>query len=195
MAVYDNHQTTELPKQNEVVTHFSDGGFYPFLKYFLNYVTKVPNEFIFIKDYAENNPFLEQSKTPKIYCEMYDFATPMISGNFDLNGDMFVMGRAKYRVYFVNDNWRAPFLFEASMKGNVDNLDNIKRAFIEVYTERKKKYATPQLMTMGIRKEHEAISVFPIISYDILMYGYLTQNIKELESMPFDDVFAGVILK
>lgn len=201
MAVYDKNIVIDspiqesMPKENESLIYFSDGAFYPYLKYFLNQVTKIPNSHIFLRDYAENNPFLEQGQTPKIYCEMYEFNTPCISGNFDSNGDMYLFAQTKYRIYFINDNWRAPFLFEATMKGNVDNIDKISADFLRAFRDHKFRFSVPKTITMGSKKEHKGLSVYPILTYDILMNGYLIQNIQQLENMPFDKVNLGVNLE
>lgn len=200
MPIYDKNITTPieeeaLPKTNENYIHFSDGAFYPFLKYLISTTTGIPNSHIYIKDYGENNPFLEQSKAPKVFCELYKFDTPSISGSFDYNGNMLLFAHTKYRVYFVNDNWRAPFLFEASFKGNVDKLENIIKDFKEAKEVHKLILHTPEQLTMGTKKEHKGFSTYPIVTYDVLMSGYIIQNIKELESIPFDRIEDAVILK
>ncbi len=199
MAVYDRNVNIPdadlLPKQDNANIHFSDGGFYPYLKYLINQSTKVPNTHIYIRDYGENNPFLEQSKDPKIYCELFEFDSPCISGNFNARGDMSLYASVKYRVYFVNDNKRSPFLFEAMLKGNVDVLEKVTRDFIELYKTSRIAVPTPSTITMPSRKVHKGFSVYPIIIYDVVMSGYITQNIKELENVPFNEIDMAVILQ
>lgn len=201
MAVYDKNVTIDpifnepLPKNNESIIYFSDGQFYPYLKYFINQSTKIPNTHIFIRDYGENNPFLEQSQSPKVYCEMYDFKTPCITGKFDANGDMYLFAQVRYRIYFVNDNYRAPFLFEAAMKGNVDKFEQVAKDFLKAYREQKFRFCVPKTMTLSSSKEHKGLSTYPIIIYDVFMSGYIVQNIKELENIPFDEAHLGINLK
>lgn len=201
MAIYDKNISPDptlnepLPKTNENYIHFSDGAFYPYLKYLINQVTKIPNTHIFIKDYGENNPFLQQSKEPKVYCEMHDFRTPCISGAFYGNGDMHLFAQVMYRVYFVNDNYRAPFLFESALKGNIDSLDKVTKAFIRAYNDLKFRFCTPKTITISSKKAHKEFSTYPILIYDVLMNGYIIQNIEELENMPFDQVNGQINLK
>lgn len=185
--LYDKNIPQEpeaLPKETTSTIAFTDGGFYPFLKYLIHKATKVPNENIAIRDYGANNPFLYQGQEPKIFCDLIEFSSPSMSGFFDGYGDMNIVMNTKYRVYFCNDTFRSPLLFEASLKGNTDIMRSIMVEFFETYKD--KGFYVPQNITMSSKKSTKGVSVYPIVAYDITMIGYGIFNIEDLENVPFD---------
>lgn len=191
----DNFGAERLAKRDEQYIYFSDGGFYPYLKYLINKSTGIPNGSIYLSGYGENNPFLQQDKAPKVFLELFMYRSPCMSGYFDGYGDTHIFMQTKYRVYFVNDNYRAPFLFEAALKASSGKLDEISKKFAEYVKQYKDKLFMPSQISMGSNKTHKEFSFYPIISYDVFMSGAITHNIKELENVPFDDIDNGVILQ
>lgn len=199
MPLYDSSVTATganaNAKTSEISTNFIDGGFYTWLKYFLTYTTGFTNDRIFLRGYGENNPFLDQSSTPKIYCELYEFNSPSLSGHLDSSGNVSIFMQSKYRIYFVNDGFRAPFLFEAALKSNPDDLMAVNKKFTETYKNQGLDINIPSNILMHKNKTLSGMSVYPIINYDVELIGYQTHNIEKLKNISFDDIANGIVLK
>lgn len=197
MPIYDNdikQQPDMLDKQVNTPYQFSDGGFYPFLKYLLQKATNYKASQIYVKDYGENNPFLEQSGIPKIYCDLIDFNSQSMTSILYANGNTSIIIDCKYRIYFANDNVRGPLLLESALKGSGEELHYIIKEYKEMF-EKNKQISLPDNITMASKKVLvKDGNVFPIIAIDIVMRGKLYYNIEELRSAEYDSVETNAIV-
>lgn len=181
-----------LPTTNTTNISFTDGSFYPFLKFFINMTTKIPNEYIYYKGYGQNDPFLEQSGVPRAYIEQYEFGTPAMSGDMDGYGDLTILQAITYRVYFANDMKRAPLLFEHAIRTYPDKLNEINKVIMKEFA--KEAVSLPRIFSIKDRKHYQGMSIMPIVGYDVFCVGHVTINVKELENTPFDDINGGIKL-
>lgn len=200
MPLYDSNLPKDsifsgdtLPQEHIKNIEFHDGAFYPFLKLLIQESTKMDAKNIYYKGYGEQDPFFDQSGVPKAFCERYEFSSPALSGEMDADGNLTILSSVTYRVYFLNDIARSPILFEAAVKAYTDALININKALEQEY--KNKVVSIPRVMSIGKQKHAEGLSLYPIIIYDVFMCGHITQNLKELENIPFDSISGGINLK
>lgn len=182
-----------LPQEHIKNIEFHDGAFYPFLKLLIHESTKIDPKNIYYKGYGEQDPFFDQSGVPKAFCERYEFSSPALSGEMDADGNLTLLSAITYRVYFLNDIARSPILFEAAVKAYTDTLRKINIALDKAY--KNKVVSIPRVISIGKQKHAEGLSLYPIIIYDVFMCGHITQNLKELENIPFDSISGGINLK
>lgn len=194
MPLYDTQTTTKIDKDVAVKSYFVDGAFYTWLKYMLNYSTSIPNENIYLKNNGEGNPFLEQGSSPKIFCELYEYSSPAMTGKFNANGDFSILMHARYRIYFVNDSYRAPVLFESCFKGNADYFQKVSNDFVSKYQNEGISLSIPRSVSMRKNRTLIGTSVYPIINYDVELIGRQTHNIDRLKNVEFDNCEGGIHL-
>lgn len=193
-----------LSKSNKQEIGFADYGFYPFLKFLINYTTKIPNDNIRISGFGEDNPFLDQSNVPKVFVEQIMYNSPMMSGGYDSEGNVAMFMETTYRVYFVNDTYRetdSPYLkslhyaFEASLKADTGKLGDIATAFYKYADTNKVRLFKPSQITMLPRKNYMTNGLYPIITIDVSMNGYINYNDETLKNKSFNEAELGIILQ
>lgn len=191
MPIYDNNipkKPETLDKEYNTAIQFSDGGFYPFLKYLIAKITNYDINQIYLADYGENNPFLEQSGKPKIFTRLIDFNSNSLTSILYANGNTSIIADSKYRVYFANDNVRGPLLLEATLKGSTDYLHYIIMEYRDMF-DKNKQITMPDNITMASKKVLvREDNVFPIIAIDIVIRGKIYFNIDELRNAEYDSV-------
>lgn len=197
MPIFDKNISNtfeNLDKEKNTAYNFSDGGFYPFLKYLLLKITNYNPSQISIKDYGENNPFLEQSKTPKIYCELVDFYSRAMSSIIYSNGNTSLMCDVVYSVYFANDNFGGSILLENALKGSSDEIMEVTKDYKDMY-QKNTQISLPEVISMRNKRVLKRDdNIFPIISIDIFMRGKIYFNIEKLRNKEYDDIEASSIL-
>lgn len=192
MAYYGNDvNQQQQPVQKELKTKipYIDGSFYPFLKLLLNKACGVPNKFIYIRGYGENDPFLDTSIEPKVFVELISFDTPAMSGELDGLGNVSAFSSSTYMVYFVNDIFRSPILFESSIKLFSETMSSINDEFKKVYAN-SRSVSLPKIISLKkekIKMEFN-MGLYPIVVYSVYMAGVITHNLDELKNTPFNDV-------
>lgn len=189
MAYYgqDRNQNLE-PVQKEHITRidFVSGGFYPFLKMLLQRSCGISDRLIYIRAYGQQDPFLDQSDQPKVYVENYWHTTPLSSGKLLGDGRVSIWATTRYNVFFVNDLYRSPVLFESAIKVYSDDLEESVQEFRKVYGNNHS-VAVPEQISVGKQKMLNTEGLYPLVYYDVFLAGWLTYNLTELKNTPFID--------
>lgn len=198
MPLYDDNVNIDIENQNVVIEHnisFQDGGFFPFLKYLIHKATNLPLERIAIRDYNQENIFLNQDDKPCVFCEIIDYESIAMSGEMYGNGDIDIINSVKYRVYSVNDSYRIPLLIEYALKANPDDIVSIIKEISDTElgkTIYNKYLDVPSTITMSRKKTKYMGSIYPVVAIDITMVGKMRENLENLKNMPFDDIAGGI---
>lgn len=201
MPLYDRNITSSvneetLAKVSQSKIDFADGGFYPFLKFFINKTTKIPNDLIRISGYGENNPFLEQSSKPKVFVELINFKSPSLKNCYNGSGEVKLFTQTEYQIYFVNDTMRAPMLFETAIRGYWDKCQQILKEFeYFVQTFKGRVFAPSQISLKSQKRLYNTRNTYPIVVLNVYMGGFVIIDIAELENREFDDIDTTIILK
>lgn len=183
----DKNQNLE-PVQKEHITRidFVSGGFYPFLKLLLQRSCGIDERLIYIRAYGQNDPFLDQSSEGKVYVENFMHSTPLSSGKLQGDGRVSIWTTTRYNVFFVNDLYRSPVLFESAIKVYNDDLVDSVQEFRRVYGANHS-VAVPEQISVGTQKMLNTEGLYPLVYYDVFLAGWLTYNLSELKNTPFID--------